>query len=41
MRGAAEHGETTATFAEVTSAKKGRTSFQRRLITRKGRAAYL
>ena len=69
MRGAAEHGETTATWlalalgvgvgievgvglglgvrvglatlAEVTSAKKGRSSFQMRLTTRSGRAAYL
>ena len=30
-----------ATLAEVTSAKKGRSSFQMRLTTRSGRAAYL
>ena len=28
-------------MAEVTSAKKGRSSFQMRLTTRSGRAAYL
>ena len=40
-RGAAEHGETTATLAEVASAKKGRSIFQIHDTTRSGRAAYM